>query len=151
MELLASRSLHSVTLNTRAYWVAAKAVDMRSEKITATREMHIVALEHFIGIQKGRWSDNGHILSLKDQNPWEKWREAGTGMEPTGEEGYFGYCGRDYYAEVSGLQDVMAYEPFPAGTHFLVPAGATLYLHCYASNFGEQPTAFHHAVRILYW
>jgi hypothetical protein len=151
MEPFASRSLQAVTLNTCAYWVAGKAVDTRSERIAATRDMHLVAFEHFTGIQKGRWSDNGHLLSLQEASPWERWREGGTGMEPTGEEGYFGYCGRDYYAEVSGIQDVMAYESLPAGTHVLVPAGATLYMHCYAANFGEQPTAFHHAVRVLYW
>ncbi len=145
------RELSAVTLNTQAYRIGARAVDTRSEKIIAARDMHVVALEHFTGVQQGRWSDNGHILSLRDRNPWEAWREAGTGMEPTGEEGYFGYCGRDYYSEASGIQDVMAYETFPAGTYFLVPCGAPLYLHCYAANFGKEPTAFHHAVRVLYW
>ena len=73
-------------------------------------------------------------------------------MEPTGTAGYFGYCGRDYYGEIGGIQDVMAYETFPGGTHILVPRDETLHMHCYANNFTTEPTGyFHHAVRLLYW
>ena len=143
--------LKSITLNTGAYLVQPGKIDRRSESIVAGRDMHIVAIEHFTGVQGGAFSDNGHILSLDVANPWEKWADAGTGMEPTGAEGYFGYCGRDYYAEVSGIPDVTVYEPFPSGTHFLVPAGSSLYMHMYAHNFLQKPAAFHHAVRVLYW
>ena len=146
-----SRALKSVTINTAAYMVPAKGLDRRSEKLVASDTMHIVAIEHFNGVQKGAWSDNGHILTLSPDNPWVKWQKAGTGMEPTGATGYFGYCGRDYYAEVNGIDDVVLYEPFPAGTHVIVPQGATLYLHTYANNFLNVPQAFHHAVRLLYW
>jgi len=114
--------------------------------------MHIVALEHFVGVAKGSLSDNGHILSTSSDNPWVKWEKAGTGMEPTGTKAYFGYCGRDYYSEVAGVNDVMAYESFPAGTHVLVRGGETLYMHCYAHNFSaENVGGFHHMVRVLYW
>ena len=91
------------------------------------------------------------MLSLRPENPWTRWQAARTGMEPTGETGYFGYCGRDYYSEVSGISDIMAYETFPAGTHVFVPRGATLHLHTYANNFLSTPQSFHHAVRLLYW
>jgi hypothetical protein len=146
------RALKVVTFNTHAYGVPAGKIDKRSIQITAQEDMHIVALEHFIGVQKGKSSDNGHILSIREDNPWARWEEAGTGMEPTGTTGYFGYCGRDYYTEVGGIGDIMAYETFPAGTHILVPRGQTLDMHCYAHNFsGDHPGAFHHMVRILYW
>ena len=147
-----SRELKSITLNTGAYFVQPGAVDRRSESIVADETMHIVAIEHFTGVQGGGWSDNGHILSLRPENPWEKWANAGTGMEPTGAKGYFGYCGRDYYTEVGGIPDVTVYEAFPAGTHVLVPQGAALYMHMYAHNFSQdRPNAFHHTVRVLYW
>jgi len=146
-----SRPLAAVTLNTGAYSVGPGAIDRRTQSIAAERTMHIVAIEHFTGVQGGAWSDNGHILSLDPANPWEKWKDAGTGMEPTGAEGYFGYCGRDYYSEVGGIPDVTTYEAFPSGTHILVPAGARLYMHMYAHNFLEKESAFHHAVRVLYW
>ena len=147
-----SRELKSITLNTGAYLVQTGAIDRRSESIVADETMHIVAIEHFTGVQGGGWSDNGHILSLRPENPWEKWANAGTGMEPTGAKGYFGYCGRDYYTEVGGIPDVTVYEAFPAGTHVLVPQGATLFMHMYAHNFSQdRPNAFHHAVRLLYW
>lgn len=145
------RELKSITLNTGAYAVAAHTVDRRSESIVAAETMHVVALEHFIGVGREGRSDNGHILSLAPANPWQKWAAAGTGMEPTGTRGHFGYCGRDYYAEVGGIPDVCVYEPLPAGTAFVVPKGARLYMHTYANNFLDTPTAFHHAVRVLYW
>jgi hypothetical protein len=145
------RALTVVTMNTQAYSVAPGTVDRRSISLVAQEEMHIVAIEHFNGVQKGGWSDNGHVLSLCSENPWTQWQGAGTGMEPTGTAGYFGYCGRDYYSEVAGIDDVMSYEAFPAGTHILVPKGATIYLHTYANNFLSVPQAFHHAVRFLYW
>lgn len=145
-------ALKSVTLNTRAYSVDPGKIDRRSIELVAPQDMHLVALEHFIGVGKGALSDNGHILSTSPENPWVKWESAGTGMEPTGVAGYFGYCGRDYYSEVDGIDDVMAYESFPAGTHVLVRRGQTLYVHCYAANFsGEQVGYFHHMVRVLYW
>jgi len=146
-----SRQLKSITLNTGAYLVDPGSIDRRSESIVAKTPMHVVAIEHFNGVQGGAWSDNGHILSLRSDNPWVEWKDAGTGMEPTGSEGYFGYCGRDYYSEVSGIPDVTVYESFPAGTHFLVPQGETLFMHMYAHNFQQQSSAFHHAVRVLYW
>jgi hypothetical protein len=81
-----------------------------------------------------------------------KWEAAGSGMEPTGVKGYFGYCGRDYYSEVDGIDDIMAYESFPAGTHLPVRKGQTLYVHCYAHNFSaERIGYFHHMVRVMYW
>jgi hypothetical protein len=148
----APKALKVITMNTQAYPVGGKAIDKRSISITADEDMHIVGVEHFCGVQKGIWSDNGHVLSLKAENPWVKWEKDGTGMEPTGERGYFGYCGRDYYTEVGGIGDVEQFEMFPAGTHFFVPAGAKIYLHCYAANFGSEQTAmFHHAVRLLHW
>ncbi len=146
-----SRALKSITINTQAYAVPGKRVDRRSLSITADEDMHIVGVEHFTGVQGGAWSDNGHMLSLLPKNPWEQWAEAGTGMEPTGQKGYFGYSGRDYYREVGGIGDVTQYEMFPDGTHVLVPAGKKLYLHCYANNFSEPPKMFHHTVRLLYW
>lgn len=147
-----SHALKSVTFNTHAYGVEPAKIDKRSIKIVPQRDMHIVALEHFIGVGKGSLSDNGHILSTSPDNPWVKWEKAGTGMEPTGIEGYFGYCGRDYYSEVDGIDDIMAYESFPAGTHVLVHKGETLYVHCYAHNFSPERTGyFHHMVRVLYW
>ena len=146
------RSLRSITFNTHAYGVEGAKIDKRSEKITAEEDMHIVALEHFIGVGKGSWSDNGHVLSASSDNPWVQWEAAGTGMEPTGTPGYFGYCGRDYYSEVAGIGDIMAYESFPAGTHVLVRRGETLHMHCYAHNFSPESTGyFHHMVRVLYW
>jgi len=145
-------ALKAVTLNTQAYLVGPAKADKRSMTITAEEDMHIVALEHFTGVGKGSWSDNGHILSTAPDNPWVKWEKAGTGMEPTGAKGYFGYCGRDYYSECKGINDVMAYESFPSGTHVLVRRGETLYMHCYAANFSpQQPGGFHHMVRVLYW
>jgi hypothetical protein len=148
----APKALKVITMNTQAYAVGRKAVDRRSINITAEEDMHIVGIEHFTGVQGGAFSDNGHVLSLKPENPWAKWEKDGTGMEPSGERGYFGYCGRDYYCEVGGIGDVMSYEMFPAGTYFFVPTGAKLYLHCYACNFAhDQPKQFHHAVRLLYW
>jgi hypothetical protein len=145
------RALKSITMNTAAYVVGPGGIDRRSVSLIAPEEMRIAAIEHFNGVQKGAWSDNGHILSLRPENPWVQWQAAGTGMEPTGTTGYFGYCGRDYYSEVGGINDVMTYEAFPAGTYFLVPKGATIYLHTYANNFLDKPQAFHHAVRLLYW
>jgi hypothetical protein len=142
-------ALKSITMNTQAYEVPPQwQRDTRSVQITAKEDMHIVALEHFIGVQGGQFGDNGHIFSTSPDNPWVKWEQAGTGMEPNGTEGYFGYCGRDYYSECAGIQDVMAYQTFPAGTHVLIPSGETLYLHCYAALQGGQA---HHMVRILYW
>jgi hypothetical protein len=145
------RALRVVTINTAAYVVGPGGIDRRSASLVAAEDMRIVAIEHFNGVQKGAWSDNGHILSLRPDNPWVQWQSAGTGMEPTGTTGYFGYCGRDYYAEVGGIHDICAYESFPAGTHLFVPKGATLYLHTYANNFLDRPQAFHHAARLLYW
>ena len=146
------RALKTITFNTHAYGVDPAKIDKRSIKIVAEEDMHIVALEHFIGVGKGSLSDNGHILSTNPDNPWVKWEKAGTGMEPTGIKGYFGYCGRDYYSEVDGVDDIMAYESFPAGTHVLVRKGETLYVHCYAHNFSAERTGFfHHMVRVLYW
>ena len=139
------RALKVITLNTQAYRL--EATDKRSVKITAEEDMHIVALEHFTGVGGGSFSDNGHILSTSPDNPWVKWEKAGPGMEPNGTTGYFGYCGRDYYSECAGIDDVMAYETFPAGTHMLIRKGETLYMHCYAAPKGY----FHHAVRVLYW
>ncbi|MFW6164081.1 MAG: hypothetical protein ACODAJ_15040 [Planctomycetota bacterium] len=147
----APRELKSITLNTGAYPVEPKQIDRRSELVVAEEAMHIVAFEHFNGVQRGGWSDNGHILSLRPDNPWVKWEKAGTGMEPTGARGYFGYCGRDYYAEVAGIPDVCVYQPLPAGTCIVVPQGATLHMHTYAHNFLDTPQAVHHAVRVLYW
>jgi len=147
----AGHALKSVTINTQAYPVEAKAVDRRSASITADQDMHIVGIEYFTGVQGAAWSDNGHILALSPDNPWTKWADAGTGMEPTAARGFFGYCGRDYYTEVGGIGDVVQYEMFPAGTHFLVPAGQALHLHCYANNFLDGTRMFHHAVRLLYW
>ncbi len=144
------KELKAITINTGPYLVAAGEVDRRSESIVAKEDMHIVAIEHFIGVSKGGLSDNGHILSKNPANPWTKWAEAGTAMEPTGEEGYFGYCGRDYYSEVSGIGDVVVYETFPAGTYVLVKKGEKLYMHCYANPFLVD-AFFHHAVRLLYW
>jgi len=148
---LPEHALKSITINTQAYTVAAGGIDRRSASIVAPEEMHIAAIEHFNGVQKGAWSDNGHILSLSPDNPWVKWQDAGTGMEASGAMGYFGYCGRDYYTEVGGIDAVSEYEAFPGGTHVYVPAGATIFLHTYANNFREVPQAFHHAVRLLYW
>lgn len=146
------RALKSITFNTHAYAVEPAKIDKRSISIVAEEDMHVVGLEHFIGVGKGSLSDNGHILSIKPENPWVEWEEAGTGMEPTGTTGYFGYCGRDYYSEVAGIGDIMAYESFPAGTHVLVRRGETLYVHCYAHNFSpEHQGYFHHMVRVLYW
>jgi hypothetical protein len=148
----APHELKSITLNTGAYGVAKGQIDRRSVSILAKEDMHIVAIEHFVGVGLGTHSDNGHLLSLSSENAWKKWESAGTGMEPTGTEGYFGYCGRDYYGEIGGIQDVMAYESLPGGTYLFVPRGETLYMHCYAHNFTTEPTGyFHHAVRVLYW
>jgi hypothetical protein len=146
------RDLKAITINTNAYPVDPAKIDRRSVSLVAAEDMHIVAMEHFNGVQKGGWSDNGHLLSIHPENPWSKWQNAGTGMEPTGASGYFGYCGRDYYSEVGGIDDIIIYETFPAGTHFLVPKGTTLYLHTYAHNFNPNiPQSFHHTVRLLYW
>ncbi len=142
-------ALRVVTINTGAYPV--EGTDRRSEKIVATEDMHIVSLSHFIGVQSGIIpSDNGHVLSTNAENPWTKWQKAGTGMEPTGTFGYFGYAGRDYYAECSGIGDVCWQESMPAGCHMLVRKGETLYMHCYASH-GLGRAMFHHAVRAYYW
>ncbi|MGQ9629318.1 MAG: hypothetical protein ACUVXI_03255 [bacterium] len=143
--------LKVITLNTLPYSIAPKECDRRSESVIADEDMHIVALEHFIGVGKGSWSDNGHILSKSPENPWVKWGETAVGMEPTGTKGYFGYCGRDYYSEVSGSGDVTMYESFPPGCYFLVKKGEKLYMHCYSSNFMDKESAFHHAVRLIYW
>ncbi len=147
------KELKAVTINTLAYDVPAKKTDRRSEGITADEDMHIVAIEHFIGVGSGGWlSDNGHILSKSPDNPWVKWTEPGpSGMEPTGSKGYFGYCGRDYYSQVSGINDVCVYESFPSGHYFLIKKGEKLYMHCYAGNFTDKPVGFHHAVRLIYW
>ncbi|HIE51239.1 MAG TPA: twin-arginine translocation signal domain-containing protein [Armatimonadetes bacterium] len=142
------RELQAITLNTGPYEVQAHSVDQRSENIVAEEDMHIVAIEHFIGVGGGGLSDNGHILSQNPDNPWTKW--PGTAMEPTGTKGYFGYCGRDYYSEVSGISDVLVYESFPTG-YFLLREGERLFMHCYASNFTDAPRFFHHAVRLIYW
>jgi len=150
-ESSAARPLKSITINTEAYIVKGRTVDRRSSHVKADEDMHIVGIEHFTGVQGGAWSDNGHVLSLRSENPWTRWEKAGTGMEPTGQKGYFGYCGRDYYCEVGGIGDVTQYEMFPAGTYFFVPAGQKVYLHCYANNFNATPKAFHHTVRLLYW
>ena len=136
--------------------LAAQSIELEidvppEQTITADEDMHIVGIEHFTGVQGGAWSDNGHILSLRSDNPWTRWEKAGTGMEPTGQKGYFGYCGRDYYCEVGGIGDVTQYEMFPGRTYFFVPAGQKVYLHCYANNFNATPKAFHHTVRLLYW
>lgn len=45
----ALKALKSVTINTQAYFVPAYSVDKRSESIVASQDMHIVAIEHFIG------------------------------------------------------------------------------------------------------
>ncbi|MFQ6130885.1 MAG: hypothetical protein ACE5R4_02505 [Armatimonadota bacterium] len=143
-------ALKVITLNTGAY--AVEGTDRRSVSIVAEEDMHIVGLSHFIGVQAGTIpSDNGHILSTLPDNPWEKWAEAGTGMEPTGTKGYFGYCGRDYYSECAGIGDILWHENMPPGCHFLVEKGQTLYMHCYAAHGLGAPHAFHHAVRVYYW
>jgi hypothetical protein len=142
-------SLSVVTINTGAYPV--EGTDRRSQSMVARRDMHIVAISHFIGVQSGITpSDNGHLLSTRPDNPWVKWAHDQTGMEPTGEEGYFGYCGRDYYSECAGIQDVCWLETMPAGCHILVRKGEQLYMHCYASH-GRGRAMFHHAVRLYYW
>ena len=153
---LREHALKCITLNTRGYGLERpkKKTDKRSISITAEEDMHIVALEHFIGNSWGGFGDNGHVLSTSPENPWVKWEKAESGMEPTGTRGYFGYCGRDYYCLAGGIADIMAYQPFPAGTHVLVRKGETLYLHCYAhlSSKCESPTgAAHHKVEVFYW
>jgi len=146
------RALRSVTFNTHAYAVEPAAIDKRSIEIAAEEDVHIVAPEHFTGVGKGSPSDNGHILSTKPENPWVKREQAGTGTEPTGTTGYFGYCGRDYDGEVAGIGDVLACETFAAGTHVLVRQGETLHVHCCAHDFSPESTEhFHHMVRVLYW
>jgi len=143
-------ALKTITLNTGAYRV--EGTDMRSEKIVAQQDMHIVAISHFTGVQTGGFpSDNGHVLSLSSDNPWEKWREAATGMEPTGTAGYFGYCGRDYYSECAGIDDIMWQEAMPAGCYILVPAGETLYMHTYTGNGTGGAKMYHHLARVYYW
>jgi len=143
------RALKSVTLNTGKYMVSKGVNDRRSVKITAEEDIHIVALEHFVGVSRGAFSDNGHILSTKPENVWLMERGA-PGMEPNGTTGYFGYCGRDYYSECAGIGDVTAYERFPAGTHVLIRKGETLYMHCCGAP-GPQNGQFHNMVRVLYW
>jgi hypothetical protein len=143
-------ALRSITINSLLE-VPPRETERWSEKLDVGEDMHIVSLEHFIGVGKGGWSDNGHILSKSPINPWIRWKVKPTGMEPTGTGGYFGYCGRDYYAEVGGITDVNTYESFPAGKYFLVERGEALYMHCYASNFVDGVVAFHHAVRVIYW
>jgi hypothetical protein len=146
------RELKAVTMNTLAYEVHARKTDRRSESINANEDMHIVAIEHFIGVSSnGCLSDNGHILSKSPDNPWVKWAEPSpTGMEPTGSKGYFGYCGRDYYTQVGGINDLCVYEGFPSG-YFLVKRGEKLYMHCYAANATDKPVGFHNAVHLIYW
>ena len=116
---MAERELRSMTINSLID-VPPRGTERWSENLVAGEDMHIVSLEHFIGVGKGGWSDNGHILSKNPDNPWIRWGDKPTGMEPTGTGGYFGYCGRDYYTEVGGITDVNTYESFPAGHHFLV-------------------------------
>ena len=147
---MAERELRSMTINSLID-VPPRGTERWSENLVAGEDMHIVSLEHFIGVGKGGWSDNGHILSKNPDNPWIRWEDKPTGMEPTGTGGYFGYCGRDYYTEVGGITDVNTYESFPAGHHFLIENEEVLYMHCYASNFTEGPVAFHHAVRVIFW
>jgi hypothetical protein len=154
--VLREHALKCITLNTRGYDAERRKVriDKRSISVTADEDMHIVALEHFIGVSWGAFGDNGHVLSTSPDNPWVKWEKASTGMEPTGTTGYFGYCGRDYYSQCSGIGDIMAYQSFPVGTHVLVRKGETLYLHCYAclSAKSERPSGgVHHKVEVLYW
>ena len=144
------KKLGSITINSLLE-IAPGENKRWSERLDPGENLHIVALEHFIGVGKGGWSDNGHILSKSGVNPWVEWVENPTGMEPTGTKGYFGYCGRDYYTEVGGITDVNTYEAFPTGHHFLVMKGEALYMHCYGSNFTDRPVAFHHAVRAIYW
>ena len=145
-----ARELKTITINTSGYSVPVKKVDKRSVYITADEDMHIVAIEHFIGVGKGQFSDNGHMLSKSSDNPWVKWEKPfGAGMEPTGTKGYLGYCGRDYYSEVSGSSDVIMYESFPSG-YFLVKKGEKLYMHCYANPFVTDGV-FHHKVCLIYW
>ncbi len=149
-------SLKCVTFNTGGYGVARRklGIDKRSISITADEDMHIVALTHFIGVNGGSFGDNGHIFSTSPDNPWVKWEDAGTAMEPTGTKGYFGYCGRDYYAECAGIYDIMAYQTFPAGTYIFVRKGETLYMHCYAclsSKSAAERGVAHHKVEVYYW
>jgi hypothetical protein len=148
-------ALKVVTMNTGPYAIEPSGrtgPDRRSVQLMAVEDMHIVGLSHFTGVQAGTCpSDNGHVLSLKPENPWEKWAEAMTGMEPTGTTGYFGYCGRDYYTEVGGIGDIMWQELMPAGCHILVRKGETLYMHCYAYNPAGDARAFHHMVKVYYW
>jgi hypothetical protein len=144
-------ALKTITLNTGAYAVEP-GTDRRSESIVAAEDMHIVTISHFTGVQTGSFpSDNGHVLSLSPENPWEKWADAATGMEPTGTQGYFGYCGRDYYSECAGIQDIMWQELMPADCHVFVPQGATLYMHTYTGNGTGQGRMFHHLARVYYW
>lgn len=144
--------LKSITLNTLTYEVPPKSADTRSESIIVDEDMHIVAIEHFIGVSAGGFpTDNGHILSKSPENPWVKWKDKDrTGMEPTGTKGYFGYCGRDYYSEVSGISDVCTYETFHTG-YLLISKGERLYMHCYAGNPTDKRVSFHHCVRVIYW
>jgi len=143
-------ALKTITLNTGAYPV--EGTDRRSESIVAPEDMHIVSISHFTGVQTGGFpTDNGHVLSLLEENPWEKWKDAATGMEPTGTQGYFGYCGRDYYSECTGISDIMWQEQMPAGCHVLVPEGATLYMHTYTGNGSGRGLMFHHLARVYYW
>jgi hypothetical protein len=145
------KELRSITINTMPYTVPPKEIDRRSESVTADEDMHIVAIEHFIGVSSGGFpTDNGHILSKSPDNPWVKWKEKGTGMELTGTKGYFGYCGRDYYSEVGGINEICAYENFPSG-YFLVKKGEKIYMHCYAGNYSDKKVSFHHCVRLIYW
>lgn len=143
--------LKTITLNTGAYSVDP-GLDRRSEFIVAPEDMHIVSISHFTGVQAGAFpSDNGHVLSTSPDNPWERWADQATGMEPTGTEGYFGYCGRDYYSECSGIGDIMWQEIMPAGCYVLVRAGERLYMHTYTGNGTGAPRMYHHLARIYYW
>jgi len=147
----AEHAVKTITLNTSAFLVQPGA-DKRSEKIVAKEDMHIVAISHFTGVQSGAFpSDNGHVLSTSPENPWVKWESLATGMEPTGTEGYFGYCGRDYYSECTGITDVMWQEMLPAGCHVLIRKGETLYMHCYTGNGTGHPAMYHHLARVYYW
>jgi len=145
------RALKTIILNTGAYSVNP-GPDRRSESIVAPEDMHIVSISHFTGVQTGAFpSDNGHVLSTSPENPWEKWADKATDIEPTGTQGYFGYCGRDYYSECTGISDIMWQETMPAGCYVLGRAGETLYMHTYTGNGTDGPRMFHHLARVYYW
>jgi len=140
-------ALKSVLLETSLERPADQATDegrwrQSSASVQAQEDMHVVAFSHYstgvVGAQR-------HALSLTAGFPWA---ENGACVA----ERAAGCIGWHESQAGENFRDTTVHEQLPAGTYWLVPAGATLYLHAEDWDRGAPWDRWWlHRVMVYYW